>query len=531
MSQELQNFDIQAWWSEQSFAGKELYKLDDNGNIVLGKHLNVPERIIANVTADNADTVIKNLVEKFEGVEARVKEMEVEWMATEDKLRLADKVSNLKDFLNHAVAIGDFEKAGQLVHDWEHTLYTLSEEVYQAKLKIAELAESLASGEQWKETTQFFKDVAEKWKQSGHLDRSRNEKLWNKIEKAREAFFERKRKHHEDEEKYMLQNLDLKMDLVEQAEALVSSTEWKKTTDTFHRLTAEWKTIGHTLNKKNEELWQRFMAAKGAFFDRKKEHSSLVQQEQEHNYEIKVALAEKAEALKDSTEWNATAQAYAALMEEWKKTGRVPHEKSDELWKRFTDAQEHFFEAKRQHSDKLRSSLENNYTQKKVLLERAEELKNSTHWGETTAEMVTLMEEWKKIGPVPREYGDKLWESFNAARKYFFARKDANREQRKKQFEAHKSARVQHVKNMVHQLEREIKEEEEKIEDFRNGLENITPGKKAEELRTHLETLIADCSVRLKRLHEKYEAAKIEAEATDKKEAADKKEEQADVTE
>lgn len=529
MSQELQNFDIHAWWNEQSFPGKELYTLNENGDLILGTHPYVTERTIANITADSAETVFKTLIEKFQAIEERTRELEIEWLAADDKLKLAEKVSGLKDFINHSHALGDFHRLGQLVHDWEHTIYKLSEEVYQAKLKIAEQAESIAEGEQWKEATQFFKDVAEKWKQLGHLDRGRNEKLWNRIEKAREAFFERKRRHHEDEEKYMLQNLDLKLDLVEQAEALIDSTEWKKTTDTFHRLTAEWKTIGHTLNKKNEELWQRFMAAKGKFFDRKKEHSNQVQQEQEHNYEVKLKLVEKAEEMKDSTEWNATAKAYADLMEEWKKTGRVPHEKSDELWKRFTDAQEHFFEARRRHNSEVKTAFENNYNLKKALVERAEKLKNSSRWGETTAEMTALMDEWKKIGHIPREYGDALWDSFNAARKHFFARKDANREQRKKQYEAHKSARVQHALNMVHQLEREIQEEEEKIADFKNGLENITPGKKAEELRAHLETLIADCTAKLKRMREKYEAAKVEADEAEKKESADKKEEQADA--
>jgi hypothetical protein len=132
--------------------------------------------------------------------------------------------------------------------------------------------------------------------------------------------------------------------------------------------------------------------------------------------------------------------------------------------------------------------------------------------------MMELLDEWKKIGPIPREYGDKLWEQFNAARKYFFERKDASRERRKRHMESQKEVRVQHVKNIPHQLQHEIKEEEEKLADFRNGLQNITPGKKAEELRAHLETLIADGAAKLKRLREKLEAAKAEVEAMEQKE-------------
>jgi len=318
-------------------------------------------------------------------------------------------------------------------------------------------------------------------------------------------------------------NLDLKIDLVEQAEAIAGSTEWKKTTETFHRLTEEWKTIGHTLNKKNEELWQRFLAAKSAFFDKKREHASQVKEEQESNYTIKEALLEKAEALKDSTDWNATAQKMSALMEEWKKTGRVPKEKGDDLWIRFNAAQEHFFQARKVHTDEIRSVLENNYNLKAAILERAEQLKHSTRFADTTTEMLQMLEDWKKIGPIPRSYGDKMWEDFNAARKYFFAQKDANREFRRQHAETQKVVRAENAKAMVGKLEAELKEEEEKLVDFKNAIENITPGKKAAELRAHLEKLISEGEQKVKRLKEKFEAVKEDINHQHEKEKREEK--------
>ena len=502
-----QNFDFIGWWNEQSFPGKELYKVEETGELVLCSNSNIKERTIAKIASENASIIIKTLQEKFTAVESKVRELEVEWVATEDKQKLADKVAHLKEYLQHANAIGDFEKPELLVHDWEHTLYVLSEESYAEKLKLTELAESLSGTDQWKETTQAFRDIADKWKQAGHVDKNRNDRLWNRLEAARKTFHERKRVHHEEEEKDMLHNLDLKIDLVEQAEVIAKSEDWKNTSDTFHRLTDEWKTIGHTINKKNEELWQRFLAAKSAFFEKKREHSNKISQEQEKNYEIKVALAEKAELLKDSTDWNVTTQAYAALMEEWKKAGRIPHEKGDELWKRFNNAQEHFFEAKKQHLDDIRMVHEQNYIQKKALLDRVEYLKHSTRWGEATAEMVQLLEEWKKIGPIARIHGDKMWEDFNAARKHFFTRKDANREQHKQYVAEQKEVRIVQAKGLVVKLQEEIKEEEEKLADFSTAIENITPGKKAKELHAHLEKLITDTAAKLNRLKEKFAQA------------------------
>lgn len=518
MSQE-QNNDLITLWDEQSFAGKELFRLEDNGTIILVAGSNIKERVVATIAPENADVAIKNLLEKFTAVEARVRELEVEWIATEDKLKLADKVSHLKDYLNKTAALGDFSKLAILVHDWEHTLYTVIEANYAAKLKIAELAESLAESDQWKETAQAFRDIADVWRQAGYVEKQRNDKLWNRIEAAKKAFVDRKRQYHEEEEKDLLVNLDLKLDLVEQAEAIANSNEWKKTTETFHRLTDEWKTIGHTMNKKNEELWQRFLAAKSTFFENKRQHYNLVQAEQEANYAVKLALVERAEAMKDSTNWNETAQAYSALMEEWKKTGRVPQVKADELWKRYTDAQEQFYDAKRKHNEGIKTELNNNYNLKKDILDRVQRLQYSNSWNDATNEINALFEEWKKIGPVPRMHSEKIWEELNAARKNFFNRKDASRELRKQYIEDQKVARIAEAKGQVAQLRKDINEEVDKIADFKVAIENITPGKKAAELRAHLEKLIVEGEANIKRWKAKLALADADEEAaTNKKE-------------
>lgn len=513
-----QNNDLASWWNEQSFVGKELFDLDEAGTLTLRPGSNIKERVIANIAPENCQLVLKNLIDKFAGLEIKVREIETEWVATEDKQKLAEKVAFIKDYSIKINALGDFAKLGALIHSWEHALYQLAEENYNAKLKLAELAESMAESTNWKETTQAFRDLSDKWKQAGHVDKSRNDKLFNRIEAARKAFHDKKRNHQDNEEKDMLLNLDLKIELVEQAEAIAASKDWKKTTEEFHRLTDEWKTIGHTMNKKNEELWQRFLAAKSTFFDKKREHSNMVQQEQEANMLIKQVIIDRAEALKDSTDWNATTQAYATLMEEWKKTGRVPQAKADELWKRFIDAQEQFFEAKRAHTDGIRSVHENNYNLKKAIYERAEQLKHSNHWSETTAIMSELLEEWKKIGPIPRSYGDKMWEDFNAARKFFFNRKDASREERKKYAENQKVARMDQARDLVKKLNEDIKEEIEKIADFKEGLGNITPGKKAEQLKAHLTKLIEDGERNIKRWQEKLVQANEDLKLVEQKE-------------
>ena len=519
------NYDITSWWNDQSFHGKDLFKVTDLGALSLCPYHFLKERIIAYVSVENGDVVLKNLQEKYLGMDAKMRELEVEWLATEDKMKLADKIEHVKDWMQHLNAVGDFEKHVKIILDWEQTINTVSQENYNAKLKLAELAESLVESDNWKEASQTFREIGDKWKLTGHLDRTRNDKLFNRIEVARKKFHERKRHFQEEEGKDMINNLDLKMEIIEQAEALANSEDWKNTSEVFHKLMESWKTIGKTPNKKNEELWQRLVNAKNTFFDRKKVHFNDVQQEQEGNLVLKLALIERAEALKDSTDWVNTTAAFATIMDEWKKIGKVPLQKADEVWKKLNDASNQFFEAKKRHIDEIKQTHESNYNLKMVLVKRAEEIKDSTLWNETTEEFGQLLDEWKQIGPVAREHTNTMWESFLAARKHFFARKDADRDKRKQDYEARNSARIEsdkareasrleyeksrqqaqieEEKNKVTRQIEELKEEEEKLADFNAAILNIAPGKKAAQLKAHLENLIVETTANIKRLKER----------------------------
>jgi Domain of Unknown Function (DUF349) len=507
MLQEI-NIDLTAWWNEQSFAGKELFTISETGALTLQETHFLKERVISYLTNDNADETLKNLQDKFFGVLAKWHELETDWNAAAEKTKMGDKLESFKNLLQHAQAVGDFGAIIQKVIAYEQVIEAVWAENYNAKLLLAEQAESIASSENWKETTQAFKDIAEKWKKFGvnYHEKYKDDKLWKRIEAAKNKFYDKKKQHFEDEEKEMLQNLDLKIEIVEQAEALANSEDWKKTTEILHGLMDKWKETGRTMNKKNEELWQRFQVARNNFFDRKKLHSQKIQEEQEVSLQQKLAIIEKAESLKERTDWTVTAKEFDALLDEWKKTGKVPPEKSEELWKRYSEAHDYFFDAKRKHSDSVRKEHQANYELKMELLNRAEEIKNSNNWFDATQEMNELLDSWKKIGPVSREHSNEIWEAFIGARKHFFDRKDANREQRKKNTEHKNIVRAKQVKELEVALVQQIKDEEENLKDFKISIENITPGKKAEQLRKHLEQLIVETTQKLEQLKQKQAA-------------------------
>lgn len=532
MTQEsTQNTDLQAWWSSLDFAHKNQYDLNEKNEIVLKPHAGFKETIIGEVPQDQPDIYIKLLQDKYTEVSGKLDELKQEWEKEDDKLNLYGKVERLKEYLKHAAAIGDFHQLYDEVVSMDKVLGGLIEENYTKKVALAEKAESLSEAEDFKQTTEEYKQLIEDWKAIGYVDKKRSDDLWSRIEQARDKFYERKQEHHEDVKMEMMQNLDLKMEVVDKAEQLAGSEDWKETTQQLKDLMEKWKGIGHTMHDKNEELWQRFQAANNTFFEKKRAHFEVIEKEQEANYEAKEKLVAQAEEIKDSEDWGETSKKYTELMDEWKKIGRVSRDKSDEIWSRFNAARDHFFGRKREHTQAFKLTLEDNYAQKLALLKRAEDLQESTQWREATEEINELMTEWKKIGPVPRKHSDEIWERFIGARKKFFARKDANREKRKKQYEQRSKQRVQQTGSFIQKLEEELKEEEEKLVDFNEGLKNITPGLKEEELREHLTKLIAETEKKIEHKKEKLTDAskqleELEAKEKAKEEEKEQKEEQ-----
>jgi hypothetical protein len=494
---------LHAWWDRVFFPGKGFCALKENGELVLRVPEATEERVLAVLTPENADDTVGALVQAFAELEARVAALRTEWEAAEDKLRLAPRLSQCREQLLRAGALGDFPRLMQQIESWEAELEQLETQHYQTRLALVERAEALAESENWKEATQVFRELGEQWRQAAPLTKKKTDELWRRLETARNTFFDRKRRHQEQQEKEMLHNLDLKMEMVEKAEALAASERWKEATDKFHELLDQWKATGRTVPDKNEELWHRFITAKQVFFERKKRHFEAIQQEHEANYIVKLALVEQAESLKDSQDWTATAKVFHDLMDQWKRAGRVAADKADELWSRLVAAKEHFFQARRQHFETVRNTLSENLARKKDLLAEAETLQHSDQWHEATIRMNALMTEWKQIGPVPREHSDALWQQFIAARSHFFKRKDEHRERRRELAKKHHADRVLQTERFLQKLQEELREEEERLADFRNGINDITPGHKEEELRNHLQQLIRQSEQKMLRKQEK----------------------------
>lgn len=499
-------------WNQIEFKGKEFCKLDETGNLFLLATEHSPERVLSTINATNAQTVVNALTDKFKEVEARAEELRQEFAQQAEVVKLQGKVQRLKSYLMNASAVGDYSPLFQFIATKESEISQQLKENEALRKQLVDKALALSNSDDWKATTEAYRQLIEDWKQAPHVDKDINDKFWEQIEQARNNFYEKKRAHQEDVEKDMMQNLDLKLEICEQAESLSNSEDWKNASEVYKQLMERWKTIGRVATvDKNEELWNRFLNAKNNFFDRKSLHQGQILVEQEANFDAKLRLVEQAENLKESTDWKETSARYASILDEWKAIGKVPFEKADELWNRMQAAKDHFFNAKRQHTEEFKVGLEDNYAQKKALVDRIETIKNSTNWREVTTEVNELMATWKTIGPIPREYGDSLWEQFISARQHFFKRKDDDRDARKNRFVQQIQNRLVQSRSFLNTIEDELQEEESKLVEFNEILSQTgNEDAKDAEIKQNLKNLVAQIEKRLPGRKAKIEEVKAQ---------------------
>jgi hypothetical protein len=416
-----------------------------------------------------------------------------------------------------AKAIGDYESAFTRLDAWEEQLRQRTEAVIAEKEQIAKELDALVQAPDLKLATEQLASLQKKYKALPlSVPDIRNEAFAERIEKAVTAFFALKQAKHDEFGKELLDNLSKKMDLCEQAEKLKDSTEWKKTTDALLAMMEEWKTIGPVAKHRSEEIWLRFNEARDHFFKRKKEHVKEIKSEQEANLLEKEALVTKAEALRDSKDWKKTTALFNELMDDWKKTGRVAQEKSDAIWQRFLDAKNHFFSRKDAHFSSIRTEQENNYTRKLAIVERAEELINTSDFDGATQEFSDLMDDWKTIGWVPKEQGDALWDRFIQAKKKFFERKDAWRDERRQTMAAGLQERIQRNRSFLNKINRDLHREEDLLFDLDDRLANLPATLRSYEKREELNETKEEVTKHVNELRKKVQEVKQKLQADER---------------
>ncbi len=260
----------------------------------------------------------------------------------------------------------------------------------------------------------------QQWREIGPVAKDLRDEIWERfkagstvINKRHQAFFDNQKAKEED-------NLTAKTAICEEVEAidfeaLKSYKDWDEKSKVIIALQEKWKTIGYAPKKHNNKIFERFRAACDNFYTQKAQFYKRTKENIEKNVELKRVLCEKAEALKDSTDWKNTTDKLIALQKEWKTSGPVTRRQSDVLWKRFITACDTFFENKNKALSSQKTEEQANLAAKKEIIEKIKGLNAIEDAGEAVAELRGLMAQWNAIGFVPFRDKDKIYKLYHEA--------------------------------------------------------------------------------------------------------------------
>ncbi len=304
------------------------------------------------------------------------------------------------------------------------------------KSKLCEAAERLANEPDVVSAFHQLQKLHQEFRDTGPVAKELRDEIWARFKTASTEVNRRHQQHFESLKEVEQRNLDEKTvicEIVESTEygVLNSFTAWESKTQEIIALQTKWKTIGFAPQKMNIKIFERFRAACDEFFKKKGEFFKSIKEGMNENLEKKKALCEQVEALKDSTDWKETSDALTKLQKEWKTVGPVSKKYSDQIWKRFIDACDFFFDQKNKATSSLRSVEVENMQKKKALIEKLNAIDENMEANEASNLVRETIKEWNTIGHVPFKEKDKLYKQFHELVDKLFDRLNVNAANRK----------------------------------------------------------------------------------------------------
>ena len=297
--------------------------------------------------------------------------------------------------------------------------YDFKKNLSEKELLVAE-ADKLRAEEDVIAAFRRLQELHEQWRSIGPVPKEVREEIWGRfkdisaeINKRYQTFFE-ERKARERENELAKEALCERIESYE-FDKLSTYAAWDEMTKLIIAAQEDWKKIGYASRKSNNALFARFRETCDKFFAAKAEFFRGMKDTLSRNLEKKIALCERAEALKDSTEWRKTADELAALQKEWKTIGAVAKKHSDQVWRRFLAACDYFFEQKKKNNSGTRRTERANLEQKNEIIDKLKALDLDALGRENAIKAVKdLQAEWQSVGHVPFSEKDNIYEAYRA---------------------------------------------------------------------------------------------------------------------
>ena len=281
------------------------------------------------------------------------------------------------------------------------------------KIQLCERAEELIVDSSVLNAFKTLQSLRAQWKEIGPVPAEQNEETWQRFNNAANQIDERRREYYDQRKEELEQNLLAKQALITKAQELTqepprSSNQWNTTTEALDELLKLWKSIGPVPREQNETVWGEFKGILDKFFQEKKEHFEQQREQHNENYNKKVDLCLRAEAIAKREDWKKATEEILQLQEEWKTIGPVSVKQSERVWKRFRGACDQFFAKKGEYFKEIRSSESENLTKKNAIISELSAFQFGDDKEENLKAIKDFQRRWSEIGHVPRKDKDKV---------------------------------------------------------------------------------------------------------------------------
>lgn len=312
---------------------------------------------------------------------------------------------------------------------------------------LKKLEELSAPSDNLGDVINTFHELQNQWREIGSVPAANTSELYTQYKIYQEQFYDLIKINAALRDYDFKRNLEQKQALIEQAKALLEMEDVVKAFQQLQNLHLQWREIGPVAKDLREEIWNTFKEITTEINKRHQDFFEKVKEAEKALTEEKDALCHKVEdinydELKTAKEWEEKTKEVVELNDKFQSKTPFEHRVNSKMYRRYREACDKFFEAKRVFFEKINAVYEENLAKKRALVEKAQQLQNSTEWQSTAAKLQNLQKEWKEIGPVPRKYADELWTAFRAACDAFFnARKEVNRAKDEEE-QANKAAKM-----------------------------------------------------------------------------------------
>ncbi len=419
------------------------------------------------------------------------------------------ELKNLWESYNHVVEqFYDYIKINKELRDLD------LKENLKAKTELCEKAEALILQDSVVKAFHSLQDLHDKWRETGPVPNEQKEEIWDRFKAATSIINKKHQEFFEKQKAQQVQNLAQKTALCERIEELINSEmakpkDWEEKSDDIMKIQEMWRTIGYAPKKENSKIYQRFKNDCDLFFAKKREFYKGIKADQKNNLQQKIELCEKAEALKDSTDWKKATDEFIKLQKLWKEVGQTPHKQSELIWKRFREACDTFFNAKNAHFSSVDESYEANLIKKQELIEKVKNFEKSDDNKENLHQLMEIQKEWSNVGFVPLDKKDAIQKEFrDAINAQFEAMKLKASEREKANFKSKiESWTGSQSKNKIYSERNKIilkmRELENEISLYENNMGFFSKSSNSESLIKDINRKIENAKNRLSELHDK----------------------------